>query len=176
MEITKVNFVVCHDIFDSCDMTKMLFLSVVKRHPGCQILLFNYPGQAGTTFPNSRTNGKSDQVVPAGAEHAEPALNNDFLSDRVHELIGHVDATGEFISSAQPFHIIGMGNGLPIALAFAEKYGHTPYYASTLRSLVSLNGFTSVDPQLASILHSSLNVFKAFPSNRPDLPVSYFTR
>ncbi|GMI13015.1 hypothetical protein TrVE_jg4274 [Triparma verrucosa] len=176
MEITKVNFVVCHDIFDSCDMTKMLFLSVVKRHPGCQILLFNYPGQAGTTFPNSRTTGKSDQVVPAGAEHEEPALNNDFLSDRVHELIGHVDATGEFISSAQPFHMIGMGNGLPIALAFAEKYGHTPYYASTLRSLVSLNGFTSVDPQLASILHSSLNIFKAFPSNRPDLPVSYFTR
>lgn len=26
------------------------------------------------------------------------------------------------------------------------------------------------------MLHSSLNVFKAFPSNRPDLPVSYFTR
>ena len=175
MEITKVNFIVCHDIFDSCDMTKMLFLSLVKKHPGCQILLFNYPGQAGTTYPNSRSANQS-QVVPAGAENDEPALNNDFLSDRVHELIGHTDATGEFICSAQPFHFIGIGNGLPIALAFAEKYAHLPQYSGTLRSIISINGFTSVDPQLASILHSSLNVFKAFPSDRPDLPVSYFTR
>ena len=151
MEITKVNFVVCQDIFDSCDMTKMLFLSVVKKHPGCQILLFNYPGQAGTTFPNSKTTGKSDQVVPAGAEHEQPALNNDFLCDKVHELMAHVDATGEFISSAQPFHLLGMGNGLPIALSFAEKYGQSPFYSQTLRSIISVNGFTSVDPQLGEI-------------------------
>jgi len=175
MEITKVNFVVCHDIFDSCDMTKMLFLSLVKRHPGCQILLFNYPGQAGTTYPNARSTSSS-QVVPAGAEDEKPALNNDFIADRVHELIGHTDATGEFISSAQPFHFIGMGNGLPIALSFAEKYANLPQYANTLRSIVSINGFTTVDPQLAAILHSALNVFKSFPGDRPDLPVSYFTR
>ncbi|GMH68402.1 hypothetical protein TrRE_jg2915, partial [Triparma retinervis] len=175
MEITKVNFVVCHDIFDSCDMTKMLFINLIKKHPGCQILLFNYPGQAGTTYPNARSTSSS-QVVPAGAEHEKPALNNDFLADRIHELIGHTDATGEFISSAQPFHFIGMGNGLPIALAFAEKYSHLPQYANTLRSIVSINGFTNVDPQLAAILHSALNVFKSFPGDRPDLPVSYFTR
>ena len=175
MEITKVNFVVCHDIFDSCDMTKMLFLTLIKKHPGCQILLFNYPGQAGTTYPNARSTSSS-QVVPAGAEDEKPALNNDFLADRIHELIGHTDATGEFISSAQPFHFIGMGNGLPIALAFAEKYSHLPQYANTLRSIVSINGFTNVDPQLAAILHSALNVFKSFPGDRPDLPVSYFTR
>ena len=29
---------------------------------------------------------------------------------------------------------------------------------------------------LAAILHSALNVFKSFPGDRPDLPVSYFTR
>lgn len=39
-----------------------------------------------------------------------------------------------------------------------------------------MNGYSGIDPQLASILHSSLNAFKSFPANRPDLPVSYFTR
>ena len=41
---------------------------------------------------------------------------------------------------------------------------------------MSINGYTSVDAQLAAIMHSSINVFKAFPSGRPDLPVSYFTQ
>ena len=140
-----------------------------KRHPGCQILLFNYPGQAGTTFPNSKSTN-IDHLVAPDAEKAEPALNNDFLADRVHELISHVDATGEFVSSAQPFHIVGIGNGMPIALSFADKYATMTNYTNTLRSLVSVNGFASVDAQLAAVLHSSLNVFKAFPSNRPDLP------
>ena len=41
---------------------------------------------------------------------------------------------------------------------------------------VSLNGFTSVDAQLAAVLHSAAKVFASFPENRPDLPVSYFTK
>ena len=175
MEITRINFVVIHDIFDSCDMTKMLFINLTKKHPGCQILVFNYPGQAGTTYPNQHSNSTST-MVPAGCEQDEPALNNDWLADTIHQLLGHCDATGEFISSAQPFHLIGIGNGLPIALSFAEKYGEYAKYSKTLRSIVSLNGFSTVDPQLASILHSSLNAFKSFPANRPDLPVAYFTR
>jgi hypothetical protein len=140
MEITRINFVVCHDIFDSADMTKMLFVKLTKKHPGCQILLFNYPGQAGTTFPNERSNSTAT-MVPAGAEHDEPALNNDWISDRVHELMGHTDATGEFISSAQPFHMIGIGSGLPIALAFAEKYGESSKYVPRKKERPSLSFF-----------------------------------
>ena len=116
MEITKVNFVVVHDIFDSMDMTKMLFLKVTKQHPGCQILLFNYPGQADTTYPNASIMTNADLLVNPSAENMDPALNNDFLADRLHELVSHVDATGEFVASAQPFHLIGIGNGMPIAL------------------------------------------------------------
>ena len=52
---------------------------------------------------------------------------------------------------------------------------HGPDRAS-LRSVVSLNGFTTPDSQLAAVLHSSINVFETLPENRPDLPVSYFSK
>lgn len=41
---------------------------------------------------------------------------------------------------------------------------------------MAINGYTRPDPQLSAILHSSINVFSSLPDNRPDLPVSYFSR
>lgn len=44
------NFVVVHDFFDNVDKTEVLFRSVTRRHRGCRVLAFSYPGQAGTVF------------------------------------------------------------------------------------------------------------------------------
>lgn len=102
-------------------------------------------------------------------------LNNEFLSSVLHELLQHVEATGEFITSYRPFHILGIGNGACVGTRFATRFAAMPMYRS-LRALVSINGFAHVDSQLAAILHSSTNVLSCFPPSRPDLPVSYFTR
>lgn len=56
------------------------------------------------------------------------------------------------------------------------RYGASPSYADSLRSLVCVNGYSHADGQLSAILHSSINVFSSLPDNRPDLPVSYFSR
>lgn len=157
LEVSRVNFVVVHDFFDTLDSTRLLWKPIVNRHMSCQALTFNYPGQAGTTF------------TPTAV------LNNEFLADRLHELLMHVDSSGQMLL-ASPFHLVGIGNGASIAMAFCHKYGASMHYRDSLRSLVTINGFASVDPQLAAILHSTINVYSSLPDNRPDLPVSYFSR
>lgn len=71
---------------------------------------------------------------------------------------------------------MGIGNGAAIAAAFALRYSDHPLYRSSLRSVVSINGFASVDAQLAAVLHSSVNAFATLPSARPDLPVFFMSR
>ena len=60
---------------------------------------------------------------------------------------------------SSPFHLVGIGNGMAIASAFAARYGQLRQYRNSLRGLVSINGFTTPDSQLSAILHSSINVF-----------------
>lgn len=64
----------------------------------------------------------------------------------------------------------------PRACVWVRRYGASPCYADSLRSLVCVNGYSTADAQLSAILHSSINVFSSLPDNRPDLPVSYFSR
>ena len=45
-----------------------------------------------------------------------------------------------------------------------------------MRAVVSVNGYASVDAQLAAILSSASKVFGSFPEDRPDLPLSYFSK
>ena len=151
LEVSRVNFVVCHDFFDTCEATRILFKPIVERHLGCQVLVFNYPCQAGTRFP-----------VPSSEEarHQDPdeaSLNNDWCAARLHELLQHVEACGEMLLTS-PFHMLGIGNGLSLAAAFANRYGRQARYRDSMRSIVSINGFASVDTQLAAILHSSIKV------------------
>lgn len=163
-----------------------------------QVLAFNYPGQADTTFAPS--------CLPT----------NEWVAERLHELLRHVEGCGHMLLSSSPFHILAIGNGAAIATAFIHKYatrphcqayaphmlamygcplcsfvlnhpcsahlngfcryGASPSYADSLRSLVCVNGYSHADGQLSAILHSSINVFSSLPDNRPDLPVSYFSR
>jgi pimeloyl-ACP methyl ester carboxylesterase len=170
-QVRKVNFVVLHDFFDTFEATQIFFKRVVSDHLGCQVLVLNYPGQAGTSIPLEPT----EEDLAEGADQA-PALNNEWLSMCVHELLQSLNSTGELQTGSFPFYLMGVGNGANVATALALRHGKEPAYRDTMRGLVMLNAFARVDSQLAAVLHSSINVFSCFPPTRPDLPVSYFTR
>ena len=122
------NFVVVHDFFDNVDKTEVLFRPVTRKHRGCRVLAFSYPGQAGTVFrvPQSMVVG----VPPTGPDVAntrgtvslpsssagggggvgDDALrkevpNNGFVAPRLHELLQHVHSVGE-MSLTVPFHLV----------------------------------------------------------------------
>ena len=168
LNIRRCNFIVIHDFFDSCDATAILFKAIAQRHDGCQILCFNYPGQSNTVWPRP-------PAVERERGAKDPILNNDWIADKVHELLQHAEEEGDILMSS-PFHLVGIGNGSCIASAFCQRWGSDKRYVNSLRSLVSFNGFLYPDPQLTSILHSAVQVFESAPHNRPDIPVSYWTR
>lgn len=41
-------------------------------------------------------------------------LNNDWIADKLHELLKHAESEGEILLSC-PFHLVGIGNGACIA-------------------------------------------------------------
>ena len=190
---TTTVFVVCHDLFDCLDATKLLFLDLVRRHPECRILVYTQPGQAGTTFPVKAggigTSKSSADNIKQPPPQRTVALNNDFHADILHQLLCHVRSTGELPidsaaaagSSSIDLHLIGIGNGVSVLLSLLDKYGSSDLFklkgssavgdgSGILKSLVSINGFATIDAQLAGILHSAKNAFMSFPANRPDLP------
>ena len=158
--VQKVNIVVFHDFFDTMEATQIFFKQLVSQHLGCQVLIMNLPGQAGTSLPDD------EDIV----------LNNEWQADRVAEMLDGLNATGEMLTHTFPFHCLGIGNGANIATALALRHGRKGPLAKSMRGLVLMNGFARVDSQLSAVLHSSVNVFSCFPPTRPDLPVSYFTR
>lgn len=122
------NFVVVHDFFDNVDKTEVLFRPVTRRHRGCLVLAFSYPGQAGTVFgvPPSmlnpagggRSGGQGDgqgettssrQSIRGGSRGRtrEAVPNNAFVAPRLHELLQHVHSVGEMRLSL-PFHLVGV--------------------------------------------------------------------
>ena len=66
-----LSFVVVHDFFDTIEKTFLLFKPLVLQHPGCQVLCFNSPGQAGTRLP----------------QEPEELLTNEWIADRLDELM-----------------------------------------------------------------------------------------
>ena len=66
-----LGFVVVHDFFDTLEKTFLLFKPLVLKYPGCQVLCFNSPGQAGTRLP----------------PEPEGLLTNTWVADRLNELM-----------------------------------------------------------------------------------------
>ena len=166
--VLRCNFVVVHDFFDTADATSLLFKPIILHHGNCQALCFNYPGQANTVWSR----------LPA-AERARGTLvqshNNDWIADRLHELLQHVETTKSYLLS-NPFHLVGLGNGGCIAAAFAQRWGAHPSYSHSIRSIVAINGFLFPDPQLTAVLHSAVEIFENTIPSRPDIPVSLWSR
>ncbi len=167
LESQKCNFLVIHDFFDTCDGTAINFKPIIQRHNGCQIFCYNYPGQAHTVWPRA-----PDVERKRGAK--DPILNNDWQALRLHEVLQYAEQNGDILLT-NPFHLVGIGGGMAIAAAFAQRFGSDTRYNS-LKSIVNINGFLYPDPQLSSILHSASKVFESTPHTRPDIPVSYWCR
>ena len=106
---------------------------------------------------------------------ANTLLNNDWIADKVHELLQYAEENGDILLT-NPFHVVGMGNGACIASSFCQRWGNNKAYKKSLQSLISINGFLYPDSQLSAILHSASQVFESTPHNRPDIPVSYWSR
>ena len=154
---TRCNFIVVHDFFDTCDGTAINFKPIIQRHDSCQIFTYNYPGQAQTVWPRP-----PDAEKKRGAK--DPVLNNDWQAAKLHEILQHAEENGDILLT-NPFHLVGIGNGAAIAAAFAQRFGNDARYSKSLKSFVAVNGFLYPDPQLASILHSSAQVFESTPSS-----------
>lgn len=123
--VASCNFVVVHDFFDNVDKTEVLVRPVTRKHRGCRVLAFSYPGQAGTVFrmPQSMAAGGPPRCSTAGSDVAntrgtvslpgggaggsggKEVPNNTFVAPRLHELLQHVHSVGE-MSLTAPFHLV----------------------------------------------------------------------
>ncbi|GMF43018.1 unnamed protein product [Phytophthora fragariaefolia] len=163
-ETVKCNLVIFHDLFDTFESTRVFFRPIVARNLGARVLLFNFPGQAGSAYA----------VDDHARDEEKLVLNNMWLARRIHELLNFLQHTTQFVTTGAPFHIVGFGNGANVATCYTVLYGKS--YDEYLQSLALFNGFASVDSQLAAVLHSTVNVFACLPPTRPDLPVSFFSK
>ena len=157
VNLTHTCFVVVNDFFETYESAQVLFRSVVANEIGTQVLLLNLPGQAYTTLP------LKDKIV----------LNNEYMASRLHELLQHLEISGDFFSATRPFHLVGFGNGANIATSFASIHGH---HVDTycLQSLVLINGYAVLDAELTANLTSTENVFQCLPPDKPELARDYF--
>ena len=148
------NLIVCQDVFDTFERFKIFFLPMVARYTGIKILLWNYPGQAFTSFKD------------------ESNLNNKYHSDCLSKLLDHVNGTGRGkFSVDQPHFILSHGSGAAIATYFAAAHRRT-----SLKGIILVNGLSHVDSHYASVFHDCRNVFSCSPESRPDLPVYFYAR
>lgn len=80
-----LSFVVVHDFFDTLEKTFLLFKPLVLKYPGCQVLCFNSPGQAGTRLP----------------PEPEGLLTNVWVADRLDELMQVRIATADLLGTGR---------------------------------------------------------------------------
>lgn len=149
------NMVVCHDLFETLERMKIFLSSFSEQYPHNQILLWNYPGQAYTSFSSSQ------------------CLNNDFHAKCLSSLLRHVgvEGTNEF-DHRKPFFILGHGHGGSVACQHAAKCQYIP----GLKGIYLINPLTFVDVHFASVMHDCRNVFSCSPETRPDLPLYFYSR
>ena len=119
-----------------------------------KILLWNYPGQAFTSFSEDSN------------------LNNKYHADCLAKLLDHLkdNENGKF-SLDQRFFILGHGSGAAIATYFAATQQST-----NLKGIILVNGLSHVDSHYASVFHDCRNIFACSPESRPDLPVYFYAR
>lgn len=153
---TFFNLVVIHDLFDTWERLQILLNPIIARYHGAiQVLVWNYPGQAYTTW------------------RPGTLLNNVYHVQCFHALLQHLGTQGLKLWRDAPYYLMGIGNGGNIATRFCAN---SPPLDVNTRALLLVNAFAFVDVQLAQFLHDCLKVFTCTPESRPDLPVYFHTR
>ena len=145
------NLVVCQDVFDTYEKFKIFFLPIVSRYAGMKVLLWNYPGQAFTSFSSDVT------------------LNNKYHADCLARLLEGMEDRERF--QEQRYFVLAHGSGASIATHFAATQ-----QPAGLKGIVLVNGLSHVDSHYASVFHDCRNVFSCSPESRPDLPVYFYAR
>lgn len=153
---TFFNLVVVHDLFDTWERLQILLQPIIARYHGAvQVLVWNYPGQAYTTWRHGAL------------------LDNRYHAQCLHALLQYVGPHGRGLWRDAPYFLLGVGHGGSVATAFCT---HAPPLDPNVRALVLMNAFAFVDPALAQFLHDSLTVLATTPVPRPDLPVYFHAR
>jgi len=148
------NLIVCQDVFDTYERFKIFFMPMVARYPGMKILLWNYPGQAFTSFSDDAN------------------LNNKYHAECLFKLLSHLQGTGKGkFSLDDRFFFLAHGSGASLATYYAATYR-----SINLKGLILVNGLSYVDTHFASVFHDCRNVFSCSPESRPDLPVYFYAR
>jgi hypothetical protein len=151
-------------------------------------------GAGGSSGPSGFRAVVGSQMAPANPS----VLNNEFLASALHQLLLYLDGMRLFLTSSAPYawDVVGLGVGASAALTWATRYARsflrrperdvyiprdragrlTAAAPRGLRSLVCMNGWGHVDPQLKTILDSTKAVLGAFPPDRVDLPTAFFSR
>uniref|UniRef100_A0A7S4ID55 Response regulatory domain-containing protein n=1 Tax=Odontella aurita TaxID=265563 RepID=A0A7S4ID55_9STRA len=165
------NLVVCHDLFDTHERLRIMLAPLAKRYPGMQILLWNYPGQAYTTFP--------DEGAGAGGSAAKGGgrvLNNAFHAECLAKLMGHVcgveeggdgnnkgkDGGGDkagiggndddegrsAFNPTRPYYLLGYGSGGAVAAYYASRH-HSRHHGRPSCQGPEGQGSSSISPRSA---------------------------
>jgi len=156
-EINYFSLIVCHDLFDTQEKTEQFLRPLIERYPDIQVLIWNYPGQAYTTYCDKKL------------------LNNVFLSSCFEKLLLKIKEE-KYFDFGRPCYLMGFGSGAIILMYFASHAHHTDHTYLQARAYLLLNGLTYVDPHYASVLHDCKNVFSCSPPSRPDLPLYFYVR
>jgi hypothetical protein len=109
-------------------------------------------------------------------ETNEPVLHNDFLAGLLNELLIYVKDQKEFDFTDGSCYLVGLGIGVSVLMSFALLFGDDIKYSKCLKAVLSINGCIHIDSHLASILHTSLNLFRSLPENQSELAQAYFTK
>ena len=127
---------------------------MVSRYMRMKSLLWNYPGQAFTSFLN---NTKTD---------------NKYHSNRLSKLLDHLEDNkeGKFRAN-QRFFMLAHQSSASTATHFAA----TQRLAS-LKGIVLVNELSHVNFHYASVFHNYRNMDSCSPESRPNLPVYFYAQ
>lgn len=148
-EINREVLIVVLDFFDNF-MTFLDFFEgfLMKSSENLHILLFNYPGQAYTYFsPNS-------------------TYNNSYNATLLDLLLFDLQRNSEILLRSDNFRLLGFGNGANILSFFLTLHDSS---IVNFKQCLLFNPFLYVDDMLSDILNKSIEVFRKFPLDEPEM-------
>lgn len=115
------------DFFDSFIERKRFFKTIADQSPDTSFILFNLPGQPYTSYNKSAI------------------LNNTYYSNAIDNFIYYLEESGKVNILADPFGIIGFGNGANIALYWSIYFYNNSTkswrFSEFIESNISLQSF-----------------------------------
>ena len=145
--------VVCHDFFDNFMEYIEVYQTIIKSRKNTRVILFNYPGQALTIFPNNYVS------------------TNENCSEVLDGLLCRLEKSGVFSIEKDEFNFIGYGYGGNILTCFLCS---TENCIPSYKNLLLVNSFAYADDLLTKTLQEMIEIFEEAPENLPQLPYEFY--